>query len=423
MPPGPSWSPILASDPAERARRLWRALAPERWPVPPDLLPPGTALGGGAVRDGLLGCLAERPDLDLVVPGDAVPLARELRRRRGGSCVVLDAGRSIARLVLEGWTIDLARCVGEELADDLGRRDYTVNAIALPLHPQGGAAGLVDPCGGQADLAAGRLVALSEANLLDDPLRLLRGIRVSTERGLAIEERTWGWIRRHHARLGEVAGERVVAELERLAAAPEGGCGLAQVLEAGLLRPWSAAVAPEALAVLAPAAARERGLNGAEAAAALPLARLAAALDGNALARLPLSRRLEQRCRRLRHWRARLGTGAGVGLDDLPEEERLRLHREIEADLPALLLTLAPGKARRALARWRDPADPLFHPRPPMDGARLQRELGLAPGPRLGELLERLTLERAFGRLGAAEGEILMAARRWITGKGDPRRG
>jgi tRNA nucleotidyltransferase (CCA-adding enzyme) len=374
------------------------------------------------VRDGLLGRLGERPDLDLVVPEDAVALTRGLRRQLGGSCVVLDAERSIARLVLTGWTIDLARCAGGGLEADLLRRDYTVNAIALPLLPEGGGAGLVDPSGGLIDLEAGRLAAIREANLLDDPLRLLRGLRLQAELGFALDAVTWDWIRRHHDRLGAVAGERVVSELERLAAAPGGDRGLARVLEAGLLRPWTANDAFGALDGLDAAACRHRGLTEAEAAAALPLARLAGALDEAALDHLPLSRSRRQRCRRLRHWRQRIAVPGGQGLARLGEAERLRLHREIEHDLPALLLSLAPEEAITAIRRWRDPADPLFHPRAPIDGSRLQRELGLPAGPLLGELIAHLTRERAFGRLAGAGGagnhadaQTLTAARQWLA--------
>ena len=183
----------------------------------PDQLPEGTALVGGAVRDGLLGRLAAQPDLDLVVPGDAIELARRLGRQFGGTCVVLDQERSIARLVLKGWTIDLARCAGGDLTADLTRRDYTANAIALPLGGLGLGSDmaadlrLIDPCGGLQDLAAGRLVAISEANLLDDPLRLLRGVRLACELDFAIAPATWELIRRHRQRITAVAGERVLA--------------------------------------------------------------------------------------------------------------------------------------------------------------------------------------------------------------------
>jgi tRNA nucleotidyltransferase (CCA-adding enzyme) len=431
MSPRPRRAPILTSDPGALARWLWRELAPERWPLPPPLLPAGTALVGGAVRDGLLGRLAERPDLDLVVEGDAIALARALAGRLGGSCVVLDQDRSIARLVLRGWTIDLARCAGGSLEADLRRRDYTVNAIALPLAPAEGEAVLVDPLGGLADLEAARLVAISEANLLDDPLRLLRGIRLATELAFGLAPQTWDWIRHHHQRLGAVAGERVLAELERLAAAAGGERGLAQVLEAGLLEPWGGRGLETALIALTPGAADARGLTSEERGWALPLARLATVLNGEALTRLPLSRRLEQRCRRLRHWRGKLTGGSGASLELLAEPDRLRMQQELEDDLPALLLAVAPTEAHGALARWRDRRDPLFHPRTPLDGRVLQERLGIRPGPLLGRLIHHLTLEQAFGRLEATgagrssdalEAETLRIARQWLGGQGDPRR-
>ncbi|PSB39093.1 poly-A polymerase [Aphanothece cf. minutissima CCALA 015] len=438
MPPRPSRAPIVACEPGRQVPELWRALAPETWPVAPHQLPAGTALVGGAVRDGLLGRLTARPDLDLVVPVDAIDLARSLGRKLGGSCVVLDPERSIARVVLQGWTIDLARCAGGDLAADLTRRDFTANAIALPLEgalpPGRGSAAdlrLIDPCGGLPDLAARRLVAISEANLLDDPLRLLRGVRLACELAFRIAPATWELIGRHRQRITTVAGERVLAELERLAAAPEGHRGLGRALEAGLLQPWGAADGTEGrLEPLGPQRPDACGLTPMEA-WALPLARLAAVLDGPTLERLRASRRLQQRCQRLRDWHERLQRSASPGgllsLESLAEAERLPLHRQLEADLPALLLQLDPGAARAAMDRWRDPADRLFHPRPPLDGRRLQQLLAIPPGPRLGQLIDHLTAERAFGRLGGTaatdtaeltdQGAIdkaLAAARLWL---------
>jgi len=161
--------------------------------------------------------------------------------------------------------------------------------------------------------------------------------------------------------------------------------------------------------------------------------------------RLHGSRRLQQRCARLRHWRQRLeaslqapqslpaatspasatpsfapGTLRRGALEHLAEAERLELQRELEADFPALALLLDPADSGPLLQRWRDPADVLLHPRSPLDGGQLQARLKLPPGPRLGRLIEHLTLERAFGRLPAqqpaspAEQErSLRAARIW----------
>jgi tRNA nucleotidyltransferase (CCA-adding enzyme) len=173
-------------------------------------------------------------------------------------------------------------------------------------------------------------------------------------------------------------------------------------------------------------AAQQRGLDPAETSAALRLARLAAVLDERALAALPMSRRTEHRCRQLRRWGEHLRQRGIDRLEALDEEERLSLQQQLEEDLPALLLQLDPAAARAALDRWRDRRDPLFHPRTPIDGARLQRELGLRPGPLLGRLLQHLQRERAFGRLpdasGGGDAIILAAARRWLPTTEESRR-
>ncbi|MCX5942287.1 MAG: CCA tRNA nucleotidyltransferase [Cyanobacteria bacterium] len=401
----------LALTPAAATELLWQRLRTDRWPVPRAALPADAALVGGAVRDGLLDRLAEQPDLDLVVSTDAIGLCQRLAKEHGGCAVVLDPQRDIARLVVRGWSLDLARRCGGSLAADLARRDYRINAIALPLGP---GEPLVDPLGGLADLQARQLVAVDEANLLDDPLRLLRGIRLAAQLDFSLEAGTWAWIQRHHQRLASVAGERVLAELVKLAEAPRGHQGLQQALGAGLLQPWGADTqAAAALGRLSPEQAQTCGLNPHEQHQALPLARLARLFDAQALGGLRASRKLQQRCQRLRQWWQRLEPGApgsgdpGAAIAALTEPERLALQRQLEDELPALLLAWPGPLAQLWLGRWRNPSDPLFHPKPPLDGRSLQTELGLAPSRRLGELLDQLTLERAFGRIGDREQALL----------------
>ena len=94
---------MTAGRPAgEVAQALWQRLLAEPWPLPLQALAAGTALVGGAVRDGLLGCLEPQPDLDFVVDGDAIALTRQLARDHGGTVVILDVDHNIARLVLGG---------------------------------------------------------------------------------------------------------------------------------------------------------------------------------------------------------------------------------------------------------------------------------------------------------------------------------
>ena len=97
----------------------------------------------------------------------------------------------MARLVLGEWTIDFARQEGATLTEDLQRRDYRINAMALPLNPPGE---LLDPTGGCRDLEAGLLTAVQEQNLIEDPLRLLRGLRLMAEIPLTLEDCTATWI-------------------------------------------------------------------------------------------------------------------------------------------------------------------------------------------------------------------------------------
>ena len=408
----PRQEPIVDADltPEGFARSLRERLAPDRWPFPVDNLPADAVLVGGAVRDAALGRLEETPDLDLVVASGAIALCQQLAREHRGTCVVLDAERDMARLVLKGWTIDLARQEGPDLIRDLGRRDFTVNAIALPLRP---GSVVVDPTGGLEHLRQRQLVAVAEANLLDDPLRLLRGVRLAAELEFAIAEPSLIWIERHACRLGAVAGERVLAELEKLATSPGGHQGLHQAAELGLLAPWGAQPAeglePHQLSI---EAAGLGGLASADRAEALPIARLAWLLDEAAVSQLKGSRRLQQRCTNLRRWWAVL---ASTPLEALAEPERLALHEQLDHDLPALLLSQPAAEARAALARWHDPSDPLFHPRPPLDGRQLQQQLALQPGPGLGQLLLHLKRERAFGRLADADAAAAIdCAKRWL---------
>jgi tRNA nucleotidyltransferase (CCA-adding enzyme) len=415
-------------NPAGAAEQAWRRLQPDRWPLPLDAFPQEAALVGGAVRDALLDRLGEAPDLDLVVEGDAVALCRQLGRRHGGSSVVLDAERSMARLVIGGWSIDLARRDGDSLEADLHRRDYTINAMALPLADR---RLLLDPLKGLCHLQAHQMVAVAEANLLDDPLRLLRGLRLAGQLGFALEPSTAGWIAQHHAAMAPVAGERVLAELEKLAAAPGGEPWLARCLELKLLAPWRRTPwgheEAQRLARCSAQAAQELGWSEAELHNFLPLARLANVVDAAALEQLRSSRKLQKQVNTLRRWQQQLGgTQAAIQAAALPEAERLQLHRDLEEILPALVLDWPSEPARSWLQRWRDPSDRLFHPRPPIDGRSLQQVLQIPPSPALGELLLHLMQEQAFGRLHNHD-EALEQAKRWLgsaedAGKRAPRR-
>ncbi|QNI49360.1 tRNA nucleotidyltransferase (CCA-adding enzyme) [Synechococcus sp. A18-25c] len=395
------------------ASQLWSSLQPERWPLGIDQLPTGAVLVGGAVRDGLLGRLPDTPDLDFIVPEKALASARRLAEEHGGACIVLDAGRDMARVALKGWTIDLARQDGATLNEDLNRRDFRLNAIGLKLDdaiPR-----LQDPTGGLKDLREGRIVAVQEKNLQDDPLRLLRGIRLMAELDMTMDSRTLEMIQRNRELLKDAAPERIQAEVLRLVAAPAADCAIRTAREIDLLHPWSTR---DAMAFSQGSEAVSAGsalLTANERDQALPLARLTALLTDAGLKQLRCSRQQMHRCERLRHWWAQtLGQEPCVHPDQLSEQDRLKLHQDLENDLPAFILTLPGPEQQHWLRRWRNPEDPLFHPRPPIDGNSLQQDLKVTPGPILGALIRHLTLERAYGRLTNRE-QALSAARSWLS--------
>jgi tRNA nucleotidyltransferase (CCA-adding enzyme) len=195
-------------------------------------------LVGGAVRDLLLG--RGRSDIDLVVEGDAMELAVAI-----GADVFSHERFGTAKVMLDGHEVDIATArsesypqpgslpvvePGADLAADLRRRDFTINAMAIPLQ---GEPRLIDPYGGQADLATKRLRVLHDGSFLDDPTRAIRAARYAARFGLEIEPHTAELLRQ--ADLGSVSADRREGELLRLAGEPGAARGFDLLAEWGLL--------------------------------------------------------------------------------------------------------------------------------------------------------------------------------------------
>lgn len=254
-------------------------------------------LVGGRLRDWLLG--RATADTDIAVPADAIAQARALAAASDGTCVVLDAGRDVARVVWPAHraaaSLDIARLTASDIAGDLAGRDFTINALAMPLAettaldlgagvPRDAADGLtiLDPLDGRGDIAAGRVRMTSVAALEADPLRLLRGPRLAAELRFDIEPATARAIRGRAPLVRSAAGERVRDELVRLIAADDAAAQvrrltaldlLAEVLpEVDGLRgvpqppPHDRDVAEHSLAALAAMERMQRRLAGAPAA-------------------------------------------------------------------------------------------------------------------------------------------------------------
>jgi poly(A) polymerase len=185
-------------------------------------------LVGGALRDRLLG--RETADLDIVVEGDTADAARAISRAAGrATCFALSEEFGSWRVVgrESSWQVDVEPLRGETLEQDLALRDFTVNAIAEPLT----VGSPIDPLGGIADLQAGRLRMASPRAFTDDPLRVLRLVRLAIELDLTPERQTANSARGQAGRLSEVSPERVFAELRRIISAPRAREGL-ELMEA-----------------------------------------------------------------------------------------------------------------------------------------------------------------------------------------------
>lgn len=166
---------------------------------------------GGAIRDLLSG--REPADADVACI-DPLAAARTIRERviRLGDAEHLSAYRVVVRqdATASGEHVyDFAELLDHDIDLDLARRDFTINAMAVHL----GRGVLLDPHGGQRDLAARLVRMVHAANFDDDPLRALKGVRMAVKFGFAIETTTLDAIRARAPRIVEMAAERVTYEL------------------------------------------------------------------------------------------------------------------------------------------------------------------------------------------------------------------
>jgi poly(A) polymerase len=185
---------------------------------------------GGAVRDAALG--RQVADLDIVVAGDPGSAARAIAAELGGRAFELSAEFGTWRVVSRSraWQVDTTALRGGAIEADLGTRDFTVGAVAVPL-ADGEA---LDPFGGLADLRRGVLRAVGERSFAEDPLRLLRAARLAAGLELEIDAGTVELAHAARARAAEPAGERQLTELRQLLGGPDPLRGLALLDDLGL---------------------------------------------------------------------------------------------------------------------------------------------------------------------------------------------
>lgn len=398
-------------------------LDPAAWPFDLKLLPADTYLVGGMVRDAILRRPSTYLDLDFVVPRGALETARAIAQTYRVGSVILDRDRQIARVVFAAATVDVAQMVGDDLNTDLHQRDFCMNAIAYDPRQRV----FIDPLAGQADLVKKIIRMVASENLRSDPVRLLRAYRQGSQLGFRIEPQTRAALKSLGNYLGQVAPERIRAELSYILSQPGSASYLHQCHKDGLLSVWLPSVTNESLQTYqslegaiaqgifpplitplnqpilanpAPGEPQRRTLALLSKLACLVSADLAIA--DQELTHLTYSRqeiKVVQRLWQLRHtWMPRLASGS------LNRREEFYLFKQSNPLFPGLAFFLVaqglpPSCLEDLVAHWLIADHPIAHPPTLLRGADLLHHFALKPGPTLGRLLAQVEQAQATGEL------------------------
>jgi tRNA nucleotidyltransferase (CCA-adding enzyme) len=373
---------------------------------------PPAYLVGGAVRDLLRGAVPL--DIDVVVEGDALAVARHVAEQLAGEGVAEHDRFGTASVQSSSlpFALELATARRETysrpgalpdvepagLEEDLARRDFTVNAMAVSL-PEGA---LIDPHGGAEDLEAGVIRVLHDGSFVDDPTRLLRALRYEARLGGRLDPHTEELARQAIAgdALKTVSGARIRDELLDLLCEPEAPSALARMRELKLdcaLHPaWRVIPDRAASALLA------CGETGAEPA----LASLAALMVPDADALHPLLDRLAL----TRGERDRVSRAAEVG-----GHLAHRLRPELAASEIHALLDGEPLETLAVTLAWGAPGEPVLRYLSDLRFARLEVTgddlvaAGVPEGPAVGQALAETLRRKLDGEVSGRDEELALA--------------
>ncbi len=379
----------------------------------------GIYLVGGVVRDVLLG--QANSDLDLVVEGNAVGLAESLAGEVGGRLVV-HRRFGTAKIRTENLTIDLAMARAETYArpgalpsvrpgsiqDDLARRDFTINAMALRLDPASFGK-LMDPFGGQKDLANKLIRVLHDRSFIDDATRMLRAVRYEQRFSFRLEAATEKLLRQNVAMLGTISGDRIRHELELILKEEYPEKALGRAGDLGLLGEVHPALEGNGRLEKRFEKARE---GSSAPSPALYFALLTCSLSIKEVEDFVARLRVPGSVSRVILDTARLrGQMPSLDVRDLSPSAVFELAQGYSPTsilACAIVADSALVQERLALylTRWR-------HVRTALDGSTLQR-LGVPSGPRLGQMLKVLHDAKLDGKIESQEDEIELV-QRWLS--------
>jgi len=368
-------------------------------------------LVGGAVRDLFLG--RANFDLDLVVEGDAVRLAKELAK--GSSAKLTVHSRfGTAKLTYPGFSLDLATARRETyvhpgalptvqpgtLTDDLRRRDFSINAMALRLDPQRFGE-LIDLYHGKEDIGRGLVRVLHPNSFIDDATRILRGLRYEQRLGFKFEPRTGELVRRDAAMLDTISGDRIRHELELILKEDYPESVFRRAEEMGVLSNLHPSLKGNGW--LSEKFDQARRLHKRTSPSALYLCLLIYNLTDNEneqfISRLNFPKRLAQAMRHTLELRSQLHNLANPQLKPSDVYRSLRSYatQAVQANAVATESPTASQHVQLYLTKLR-------YVKPLLNGEDLQR-MGIPPGPQLGQILDALHQARLNGEVKTREEE------------------
>ena len=203
---------------------------------------------GGYVRDLYLGI--DGFDIDFVVVGDAIKFCKELKKRSNAGSLVTYPRFGTCMLQFHDHKLEFVSARSEiyeessrkpevkkaDLYSDLSRRDFTINTLAMDIHPDR-FGDIKDPYDGKADLEAGiiRTPLEPEQTFSDDPLRMMRAIRFSSRLNFPIEKKTFTAIQKTADRLQIISQERITAEFNKILLSEKPSIGIELLDSSGLL--------------------------------------------------------------------------------------------------------------------------------------------------------------------------------------------
>jgi len=369
-------------------------------------------LVGGGVRDLLLG--RSNLDIDLVLEGNALNLAQSLAGITRGKMTIHRRFQT-ANLKWNDRSIDLITARSEtyarpgalptvrpgSLADDLFRRDFTINAMAVELAPDGYGQ-LVDLYGGRDDLKKGFIRILHQKSFIDDATRIWRALRYEQRLDFQIEPATLKLLKRDIPMLETISGDRIRHELELVLSEEIPEKALHRAEELDVLSRLHPALKGDAWTAEKFKQARISNLSSVELYLALLAYRLTSEENEQLVSRLRLPKTFTRTLRDTSRLKAEL---LSLTDPDLTPSRVFRLLRDYSA--AALTANWLASDSRVVQGHIQTFLKKLRQVKTSLTGRDLKK-MGIDPGPGMKEILERLREARLDGKVKSKREEVEM---------------